>query len=146
MLTVRFLLKLYICVLLSLHTLMHTSAFNLLLFNRFYIVRGGSLYWNVFMYLCIIYRFYTHENIFSLYNHGYCFRNYLACCFAVCLIFIFLNKRHAAIVKAYLNNHIFILVLQFFIYQFINNRFITLGLLNPCSLGNKHEEFLVALD
>lgn len=60
--------------------------------------------------------------------------------------YVYLNMRHLTIFKKYLNNAKLILILYAFIFQFIKNKTLTIGLLNPGSLGTRHEEFLVALE
>lgn len=57
-----------------------------------------------------------------------------------------LNWRHMTLLRRFLLNSKFIQVIYSFVIKYLKYRKLSVGLLNPGSLGNKHEEFLVAMD
>lgn len=83
----------------------------------------------------------SSHTIVSYFNFMY--NNYFTC---LSITHICQNKRHVTLMKKYLNNSKFILISISFAIQFIKNKHITLGFLNPGSLGTRHDEFIVALE
>lgn len=56
------------------------------------------------------------------------------------------NQRHITVLRKFLINCRFIQVSYAYIIQFIINNNISIGLLNPGSLGTRHDEFLLAME
>lgn len=56
-----------------------------------------------------------------------------------------LNRRHLTLLKQHICNCRYIHISHTYILQFIKHKNLSLGLLNPCSLGTRHDEFIVAM-
>lgn len=80
-----------------------------------------------------------NKNIYLyIYTHKYIFIH-------IYLKFITIDKRHATYLRLYLQNCIHAQIVYSYVIQHVISKKLTLGLLNPGSLKNNHDEFYVAL-